>query len=113
MGIDAFNQRLLNHYNDSGRNITFGSLYEIPKREGFDPKGNTWHYSFNGIIGDKYEISYDFNDYTYTYGDDHKETGFYYIKSGEKVPMNYYDEYYFSEEKIEEITGLRLTNGEP
>ena len=88
-------------------------MYEIPKREGFNPKGNTWHYSFNGIIGDKYEISYDFSGYTYTYGDDHKETGFYYIKSGEKVSMNYYDEYYFSEEKIEAITGLRLTNGEP
>ena len=100
-------------YNDSGKNITFGSLYEILKREGFDPKGNAWRYSFYGIDGEKYEISYDFNDYTYTYGDDREETGFYYIKSGEKVPMNHYADYYFSEEKIEEMTGLRLTNGKP
>lgn len=84
-------------------NITFGSLYEILKREGFNPVGNPWHYTFTGNQNDVYEISYDFADYQQG-----KHTGYYYLKNGEQVPTAYYSYNYFSVFEIEEMTGLKL-----
>ena len=43
-----------------GYGISFGTLYEILKREDFDIDGNNEHYSFTDINQNTYEISYDF-----------------------------------------------------
>lgn len=84
--------------------ISFGSLYEILLREGFDVKGDAWHYSFTGLNDIVYEISYDFlvDDY-----EDNK-LGYYYLANQEQVLMNACFYNHFWPFKIEEMTGLKL-----
>ena len=84
--------------------ITFSVLYEVLVREGFEVEGDNDHYSFVGIDGSTYEISYEFNDYQYD--DDESKLGYYYIKDGNKKPMEYYFYYYFDNEWVHEVTGI-------
>lgn len=90
--------------------VSFGSLYEILKREGFAPYGSPNHYTFTGLNDTVYEISYDFNDYVYMYNGTPEKKGYYYIRSGEVVPMDYYFYNHFTEEEILEMTGLQITD---
>jgi len=104
--------------------VTFGTLYEILVREGIEVMGDSWHYSFTGVDGSVYEISYDFCDYVYenniykegtSYADMYKDdikNGYYYIKDGEKVPMDYYYYNYFFEKDVLEMTGILIRVGE-
>lgn len=85
--------------------ISFSVLYEVLVREGFEVEGDNDHYSFVGIDGSTYEISYEFNDYEYV-DDDGNKTGYYYIKDGNKKPMEYYFYYYFDKEWVHEVTGI-------
>ena len=93
--------------------VTFGTLYEILVREGVDVTGDSWHYSFVGVDGITYEISYDFCDYTH-YGEieeGDEKNSYYYIRNGEKVPMDYYFYNYFSEKEVLEMTGILIDVG--
>lgn len=103
--IEYYDDIIANKY---AYGISFGSLYEILKRENMNPEGDYWHYSFTGADGSVYEISYDFNDYPFT--DSYSETrnGYYYIKDGEKVPMNYYFYNHFTESEVYNMTGLNI-----
>lgn len=93
-----------------GSYISFGTLYEILKRENFDVKGNSEHYSFTDANQNVYEISYDFINAD---GTDDKYNHYYYLKNGVPVKMeaNFYN--YFYEKQIEEICGLKLYIGTP
>lgn len=94
--------------NKYGYGISFGSLYEILKREGLNPEGNSRHYTFTGTGGSIYEISYDFTDYPFTVSDSKTLNGYYYIKDGEKVPMEYYFYNHFRDSEIFGMTGLKI-----
>lgn len=92
--------------------VSFGTLYKILEREGFAPAGDVWHYTFTGIDGCEYEISYDFCDWLYEDAyDGVDETGYYYYKDGVPTPMEYYFYNHFRYREIKEMTGLQLTNG--
>lgn len=88
-----------------GYGISFGSLYEILVREGFDVEGDLWHYTFIGADNIEYEISYDFDDY-----DHDGDLGYYYMKDGEITPMGAYFYNHFFVFKVEEMTGLQLVD---
>lgn len=90
--------------------ISFGSLYEILKREGFSPEGTPNHYRFTGTGGTVYEISYDFDDYVFESDMGDAAVGYYYLKDGAQVPMDtsYYN--HFEVDEIQEMTGLRLVD---
>lgn len=90
--------------------VTFGTLYEILVREGVEVTGDSWHYSFTGADGNIYEVSYDFCDYTYygEIGEGDEKSGYYYIRNGEKIPMDYYYYNYFWEKDVLEMTGLLI-----
>lgn len=105
----------LEYYSDLCANkyyygVSFGTLYEMLIREGIAVEGSNWHYSFVGIDGCTYEISYDFCDYIYT-DDDWDRTGYYYLKDGVQMPMNVYFYNHFSESEILEMTGLTIEIG--
>lgn len=88
--------------------VSFGSLYEILKRENMNPQGDYWHYSFTGADGSIYEISYDFNDYPFDVSYSETKNGYYYIKDGEKIPMDFYFYNHFKASEIYNMTGLKL-----
>lgn len=90
--------------------ISFGSLYEILLREGLQPAGTPSHYTFTGTDGAVYEISYDFNNYPFSDSSGISHLGYYYIKSGEKVPMSYYFYNCFTTDEIFQMTGLKVTD---
>ena len=90
--------------------ISFGSLYEILRREGFDVSGDVWHYSFTGADGSVYEISYDFIDSLYTDYDYTPRDGYYYLRDGEVQTMGAYFHNHFTVREIEELTGLKLVD---
>jgi len=94
----------------SGSGVSFGTLYEILKREGIEVKGDSWHYNFTGIDGAVYEISYDFREavreggeLTYKY--------YYYYKDDEKIKMEYSGDNHFSVQEVKDMTGLVLKFG--
>lgn len=94
----------------SGSGVSFGTLYEILKREGSEVKGDSWHYNFTGVDGAVYEMSYDFREavceggeLTYKY--------YYYYKDDEKIKMEYSGSNHFTEQEVEEMTGLVLKFG--
>lgn len=86
-----------------GYGISFSSLYEILVREGYPVEGDAWDYTFSSPGGDIYEISYDFHDYPFEDGN-----GYYYLKNGEKQPMDHFFYNHFSTAKIYEMTGIKL-----
>ena len=92
-----------------GYGISFGTLYEILEREGFNVSGNNEHYSFADFNGNIYEISYDFINVD---GKNDESNHYYYLKNGEPVKMaaDFYN--HFSANKIEEMCGLKLYIGQ-
>lgn len=88
--------------------VSFGTLYEILRREGFEVTGDCWHYSFTGTDGSLYEISYDFCDFPFDDDAGGTRNGYYYLKDSEQVPMSSYFYNHFSENQIREMTGLVL-----
>lgn len=78
------------------RDVTYGVLYEILRREGIAVEGTAWHYSFTGVDA-TYEISYDYYD-----------DGYYYLRDGERVSMRSSFYNYFNMDEIAEMTGLSL-----
>lgn len=74
--------------------ISRGMLYELLYCEGFPIGGDSWHYSFTGMDGSLYELSYDFYD---------EEIGWYYYRDGEKIKG--FEN--FDEKQILELTGLQ------
>ena len=101
--------------NGVGYGVSFGSLYEVLKREGLDVSGTDQHYSFTGKNGHVYEISYDFNDLEtedYKDNDGKMIKGYYYIKDGEKTAMYAYKYNHFTADEIKEITGIEVVVGE-
>lgn len=72
-------------------------------------EGDRWHYSFVGENNTCYEISYDFDDYYFA---EENKYGYYYLKNGEKVPMNFYFYKNFTAQEIERMTGLLLKIGQ-
>lgn len=91
--------------------VSFGVLYEILVREGFDVEGDSWHYSFPGADGSVYEISYDFCGYPFEQRGGATEPGYYYLKDGEQIPMEYYFYNHFRAKQVLEMTGLILDFG--
>lgn len=84
--------------------ISFGTLYKILKKEGFNPDGNSWHYTVVNKNGDKFEFSYDFNDYVYENG----MAGYYYKKNDEKISMGAYFYNCFKDTQINEMFGINI-----
>lgn len=86
--------------------VSFGSLYEIMKREGYPVEGNVHSYTFTGADGAEYEISYDFkskpdpDDYGYLW---------YYLKNGEKIEFDRKHEFGFSFDQVREMTEIELS----
>lgn len=105
--IEYYDDIIANKYYYS---ISFGSLYEILRREGFDVSGDAWHYSFTGADGSVYEISYDFIDSLYTDYDYTPRDGYYYLRDGEVQTMGAYFYNHFTVREIEELTGLKLVD---
>lgn len=91
-----------------GYGISFGTLYEILLREGFDVTGDSWHFCFQGVDGSIYEISYDFCDYV----TDEGQNGYYYLKDDEIIPMAAFFYNHFCKNEVEAMTGLSLFIGE-
>ena len=87
--------------------VSFGSLFEILKRENYPVEGTARYFKFTGFDGSEYEISYDFKDdpeeYDYGYR-------WYYIKNGEKIPLSEDHIYAFSFKQVFEMTGVKVTD---
>ena len=94
--------------------ISFGTLYEILRMEGYQVTGNAWHYFFTSPEGNRIEISYDFNDLSgYNDKDGKLRKGYYYMRDDRKVRMkNYYDNH-FDTSEIEALTGLKIYEDRP
>lgn len=84
-----------------GYGMSFGTLYEVLSREGFEPEGTAESFSFKGVDGAEYEFSYSFNDLPYD-----TTSGYYYLKDGAPVAMDYYFYNHFRSDLLEEMTGM-------
>lgn len=98
-----YNDILLSKF---GYGMSFGSIYEVLIRNGFKVNGNTKHFDFIGIDGNKYEFSYKFHDYPYNESDGTVHEGYYYMKNGKKIPMNAYFYNHVSSSFLKEISGM-------
>lgn len=80
--------------------ISFGTLYEILKKENIEVTGDSNQYTFVGIDGSTYGISYDYV----------QDNSYYYLKDATKVFMkhNFYN--HFECNQIKEFTGLDLVD---
>lgn len=81
-----------------GYGISFGTLYEILVKEGFEVNGDSNQYSFVGVDNSIYEISYSFVE----------DQWYYYKKDDEKIRMRVDFYNHFDCGTIEEFTGLKL-----
>lgn len=95
-----------------GYGMSFGALYEVLEREGFEPMGTPDAFTVTGGNGSVYEFSYWFNDYPYEvdWAKDGTANGYYYIKDGEKIPMSYYFYNHFRSGLLEEISGMTFSD---
>ena len=84
--------------------VSFSTLYEVLVREGYSVEGDKNHYSFVGIDGATYEISYDFVGWEYDDG----KVGYYYLKNGMEMPMDAYFYNHFETPFIKDATGISL-----
>jgi len=89
----------------SGYEMTFGTLYEILRREGFTVDGTADAFSFTGADGSEYEFSYSFNDYPYE-SEERTLNGYYYLKDGSRMPLQYYHYCHFRSALFTEMTGM-------
>ncbi len=115
-GISHQTEEVVEWYDDLvasyfGYGISFSTLYFILEREGFAPVGDPTHFSFTGIDGCTYEMSYSFDDATYTTNDGSEMVGYYYLKDGETVFMDYYFYNHFRSQPIQQMTGILLKIG--
>ncbi len=118
---DDYEDSLILYYDDiiANNGISFSSLYEIVSREGFDVQGDQWHYTFVGVDGVVYEISYDFTTDAYIEGagdvyDFEFEEGdiaYYYLANGEQFVMYPHDSNHFTQYEAERLTGLEFVIG--
>lgn len=86
--------------------VSFGSLFEILKRESFHVEGTARDFKFTGADGSEYEISYEFKDEPVVYDYGYR---WYYIKNGEKISLDEDHIYAFSFKQIFEMTGIKAT----
>lgn len=94
--------------------ISFGTLYELLKIEGFNPKGNAWHYAVRATDGSLLEFSYDFNDLSGFNDNKGKlQKGYYYISDGKKIRMSTYYDNHFEASEIGKLTGLYVAEDRP
>ena len=94
--------------------ISFGTLYELLRIEGRDPKGNAWHFSVTGADGSRLEFSYDFNDLSgFNDARGKLQKGYYYMVDDKKVRMSEYYDNHFAASEIERLTGLRVAEFRP
>lgn len=94
--------------------ISFGTLYELLRIEGRDPKGNAWHFSVTGADGSRLEFSYDFNDLSgYNDAKGKLQKGYYYMVDDKKVRMSEYYDNHFAASEIAKLTGLRVAEFRP
>ena len=94
--------------------ISFGTLYELLRIEGRDPKGNAWHFSVTGADGSRLEFSYDFNDLSgYNDAKGKLQKGYYYMLDDKKVRMSEYYDNHFAASEIAKLTGLRVAEFRP
>lgn len=94
--------------------ISFGTLYELLRAEGYDPEGDAWHYSVNLPDKSRLEVSYDFNDLSgYNDKEGKLQKGYYYILDDKKVRMENYYANHFEASKIKELTGLQVEEDRP
>ncbi len=112
IGIDHENDGEYVYYDDLlaskyGYGVSFGTLFEILKREGFAVEGNVWHYSYIDEQGNKYDFSYDFVKKNPE--DPEHKTWYYYLKNGETVWMDYCFYNHLHVNELEEITGLKFS----
>ena len=93
-----------------GGDMSFGMLYEVLTREGFDTEGTSDAFTVTGVDGSVYTFSYWFNDYPFYLGNYEAEPqgGYYYLKDGEKVPMPNYHVKHITSAFFEEISGMRF-----
>lgn len=93
-----------------GYGMSFGTLYEVLLREGFEPEGTPEAFSFTGTDGSIYEFSYRFSDQPYEvdFTDSGYIDGYYYLVDGERVSMQYYFYNHFRSPLLEEMTGMNF-----
>ncbi len=97
--VVSYSDLTLNRF---GHGMSFGTVYEVLSREHFSVTGSPEAFCVSGISGDIYEFSYSFNDMPYENGED----GYYYIKNGEKLPLEYYFYNHIKSDFFEEISGM-------
>ena len=83
--------------------VSFASLYELLKRNGYNPEGTPEHYRVTAKDGAVYEISYSFRHPLF----EHSE-GVYYLKNNEIVDMDSYFYTHFHVTEIREMFGLEV-----
>ncbi len=92
-----------------GYGVSFATLYEVLKLNDYDVTGNPSNYSFVGADGSEYAISYFYNDYPYV-RQEQEELGYYYMKDGQKTPMEYSFYNHFKLSQVEKMTGINLSD---
>ena len=88
--------------------VSFGTLYEILKREGFNVKGNNEHYSFTDASQNTYEIAYPSDGFINANGATNESDHSCFLKNGVPVEREYNDYYDVTTSEIEEMFGLKL-----
>ena len=90
--------------------VSFGTLYEVLRRENLAVWGDSWHYGFTGLDGAAYEVSYDF--YAKNPALPEAPNYYYYLRNGEQIWMDHYFYNHFTESQVKEMTGLSLYIGQ-
>lgn len=94
--------------------ISFGTLYELLRQEGYEPEGNAWHFSVRAPDGSLLEFSYDFSDLSGFNDINGKlQKGYYYKRDDKKIRMSHYYDNHFEASEIEELTGLTVAEDRP
>ncbi len=94
--------------------ISFGTLYELLKKEGYGPEGNAWHFSVRVPDGSRLEFSYDFSDLSgFNDAQGKLQKGYYYIVDDKKVRMSTYYDNHFEASEIERLTGMTVAEDRP
>ena len=88
--------------------VSFGTLFEILKREGFDVKGNNDHYFFKDVNNNTYEIAYPSDDFINANKATNESEHSCFLKNGVPVEREYNDYYDVTISEIEEMFGLKL-----
>ena len=92
----------IEYYPKSGKHrVTYGSMFTILQREGFNVTGTPEHFTCILDNGDTYEFSYDF-------WRDRDYYGSYYLKNGEEVQTKATEKSVLTHDEILEIFGLYI-----